>query len=566
MASQIAACALGLKIDTAEMTLDEQVQRVMNAWQAPMPRLLIFDNCEDYAILEQWKPRVGGCRVLVTARSDQWPMLTQIRLGLLSPEESRRLLQRLCARLSNTEADAIATDLGYLPLALHLAGSYLEAYAHHTVEHYRKDLTIAHRSLKGRGALPSPTRHEQDVEATFMLSLTSLIPTMPLMPWHSACSMARRGVCRVCRFLAIWCWRWFHLRRIAMMPLMRLKRLQQFGLLDGTDAVVVHRLVAQVIQARLGSTEMLGIVEESVAMMAERLNPTGIPSATIALEPHLRYVTLCALEHGRAAAARLGTVLGIADHIGGRYAAAYRLFEQVFVLRTHTLGSEHLATMKSLNNMAVVLERQGQYAAAQPWFEQVLMVRERELGRDHPETIHSMNNVATVLLNQGADVAARSLFEHVLAFRQRMEPTNHAAIATSMQNLATVVLRQGDATMAQELYAQALALREDLFGGMHPQTAESMNGVATAALQQGLLTIAHTWYKRAVMVREQTLGMDNPETATSLNGLGVVFERQGKLVDARTCYARAVAIRERTLGIDHPNTQLVVGNLQRVIA
>ncbi|ABX07776.1 hypothetical protein Haur_5148 (plasmid) [Herpetosiphon aurantiacus DSM 785] len=174
VASQIAGCALALGIDLTGMALDEQVQRVLNAWKSPMPRLLIFDNCEDRAILDQWKPTVGGCRVLITARSDQWPTLTQIRLGLLSPTESRSLLQRLCARLTDAEADAIAEDLGHLPLALHLAGSYLNTYSHHTVEQYRKDLTIAHRSLKGRGALPSPTRHELDVEATFMFSFKQL--------------------------------------------------------------------------------------------------------------------------------------------------------------------------------------------------------------------------------------------------------------------------------------------------------------------------------------------------------------------------------------------------------
>ena len=183
VASQIAACAADLGIDPTGMAFDEQVQRVLNAWKSPMPRLLIFDNCEDPAILEQWKPTVGGCRVLVTARSDVWPTLTQIRLGFLSSDESRALLQQLCARLTDTEADAIAEDLGYLPLALHLAGSYLATYPHHTVDQYRKDLTIAHRSLKGRGALPSPTRHDLDVEATFMSVLISLIPPIQLMRW-----------------------------------------------------------------------------------------------------------------------------------------------------------------------------------------------------------------------------------------------------------------------------------------------------------------------------------------------------------------------------------------------
>ena len=40
------------------------------SWQ---PRLLIFDNCEELELLERWRPKRGGCRVLVTSRNTIWP-------------------------------------------------------------------------------------------------------------------------------------------------------------------------------------------------------------------------------------------------------------------------------------------------------------------------------------------------------------------------------------------------------------------------------------------------------------------------------------------------------------
>lgn len=36
---------------------------VLGAWQSPLPRLLIFDNCEDEALLAQWRPPTGGAHV-----------------------------------------------------------------------------------------------------------------------------------------------------------------------------------------------------------------------------------------------------------------------------------------------------------------------------------------------------------------------------------------------------------------------------------------------------------------------------------------------------------------------
>ena len=69
--TEIAAC--GLKMgempdDYAELDLPAQVLLVQRAWERPLPRLLIFDNCEDEALLQRYRPVSGGCRVLVTSR------------------------------------------------------------------------------------------------------------------------------------------------------------------------------------------------------------------------------------------------------------------------------------------------------------------------------------------------------------------------------------------------------------------------------------------------------------------------------------------------------------------
>ena len=73
MAGEIATCGAALGIPGfAELKLDAQVQRVQAAWQQPLPRLLVFDNCDDRspgqaeALIQQWRPETGGCRMLIT--------------------------------------------------------------------------------------------------------------------------------------------------------------------------------------------------------------------------------------------------------------------------------------------------------------------------------------------------------------------------------------------------------------------------------------------------------------------------------------------------------------------
>src|SRR5258708_31065793 len=98
---QVAACAGPGAMDLAPsietLPLDERVQRVQRAWQSPIPRLLVFDNCEAESLLEAWRPPSGGCRVLVTSRRSEWsPTLgvTALPLDLLPRPASLELLRR----------------------------------------------------------------------------------------------------------------------------------------------------------------------------------------------------------------------------------------------------------------------------------------------------------------------------------------------------------------------------------------------------------------------------------------------------------------------------------------
>ena len=73
----------------------DQVRLVQAAWQSPLPRLLVFDNCEEETLLAQWQPPHGGCRVLVTSRRASWePSLgvQLVPLGILQRDESLALL------------------------------------------------------------------------------------------------------------------------------------------------------------------------------------------------------------------------------------------------------------------------------------------------------------------------------------------------------------------------------------------------------------------------------------------------------------------------------------------
>ncbi|MCA9997571.1 MAG: hypothetical protein KDE56_17550, partial [Anaerolineales bacterium] len=172
---------LGLYQDAERLTQSDQVARVLKAWQEPIPRLLIFDNCEDEALLTQWLPVTGGCRILMTSRRGVWsPQLGVMPLPLnhLERLNSVQILQKLVIGLETATADEIAETCGDLPLALYLAGSFLRRYRQISPAHYLRQLRdiglLSHPSLQGRGTTHSPTGHELSIARTFALNFERL--------------------------------------------------------------------------------------------------------------------------------------------------------------------------------------------------------------------------------------------------------------------------------------------------------------------------------------------------------------------------------------------------------
>ena len=87
--------------------------------------LLFFDNARDEKqVLPLLPPQ--GCLTLVTSRQHfTLPGLRALNLETLAPREARALVRRIAGRVKAEEADAIARQCGYLPLALRLATSIL---------------------------------------------------------------------------------------------------------------------------------------------------------------------------------------------------------------------------------------------------------------------------------------------------------------------------------------------------------------------------------------------------------------------------------------------------------
>lgn len=178
-------------------------QKTRNEWEIGVPRLLVFDNADTEdaaALVDRWRPKTGEARILVTSQQTTWDPALSLRvweLGLLSRPESIALLRELRPGLNMDDADAVAKAVGDLPLALHLAGSYLQLYRGEIdVPQYLEELEgegLDHESLTGTELGFRPTGHELNVYNSFRASYQRLNPEQAVD--QLARSLLRRAAC-----------------------------------------------------------------------------------------------------------------------------------------------------------------------------------------------------------------------------------------------------------------------------------------------------------------------------------------------------------------------------------
>jgi tetratricopeptide (TPR) repeat protein len=539
--AEIAACGgpegMKLAANWDALPFDEQVNRVLAAWSSALPRLLVFDNCEHHALLDQWLPRTGGARVLVTSRQVGWPDGMDVRelaLGVLNRDESIALLRGFRDDLSAGDPmlDAIADELGDLALALHIAGSYLGANRHDvSAESYLHMLqgTDILQHLEADGD-HSPTRHDLSVAKTFQISLDKLDQndetdararrTLAYAAAFAPGEVIPRDLLKLCFMVDQEVEPGEEPQTPNLSP--AINRLRALGLTeeDADGDARLHRLLARFVQGAHLEADASSAVERVVQGVAGRINDDGLPHAMLPILPHLVFLTNQALARRAATGARLANELGFYLQLSGRYPAARPYYEEALDIHRETLGARHPHTAGSLNNLGGLLRAMGELPAARPYFEEALDIHRETLGARHPDTATSLNNLGSLLHDMGELPAARPYYE------------------------------------------EALDIRRETLGARHPHTATSLNNLGVLLRAMGELPAARPYYEEALDIRRETLGARHPDTATSLNNLGVLLHAMGELPAARPYFEEALAILGERLGREHPTTQTVRRNLE----
>jgi tetratricopeptide (TPR) repeat protein len=622
IASEVAACGgsahLDLHPNFAQLSADDQVALVRAAWQSPLPRLLIFDTCEDEDLLARWRPASGGCRILLTSRRALWDSTLQVHplpLDVLPRSDSVALLRQHRPDLpANLDIlNDIATELGDLPLALQLAGAYLARYrADLTPSDYLVELRtptlLRHPSFHGNRV--SPTGHVQHVARTFALSYERLDPTdtddqvARLLLACAACFAPGEAIPRVLLLSTL------QYATLACSPVRAataLDRLLELGLVEAVarETLRLHRLLHLFIHQQQVYPQAQTAVEEALLAFAAPVNAASELAPLVSIQSHLRWIVDAALERRDRRAADLSealghhlwlrsdaesarryveqslairkdgnvshtkqigdscNLLGLIHHMRGDFGLARQFMQQALTLWEAHLRSDdpHIAAVHE--NLGVLLMLLVEYVPAHTHLRHAFRLHRRRWGYMAPQTARALANLGYFLLEQGRYRRAWLYLTRSLAIREQVLSPNHMSTAQTLNNLGELLYLQGHYAEACSYHERALAMRLAVFGSHHPDVAESWYNQGRVAQALGDLDRARDLLEAALDLQAATLGPNHFEIAARFDGLGQVYLAQNDLPTAQSYLERALQLREQTYGPHHPFTARSLQSISR---
>ncbi|MEM7113630.1 MAG: tetratricopeptide repeat protein [Chloroflexota bacterium] len=581
----------GMKLfkEADQLTVADQAGRVQQTWQAATPRLLIFDNCEDEELLKQWLPVTGGCRVLLTTRRNIWSRELGIilhPLDKLERQESLALLQQLAPdaiALDQATMEKIAAELGDLPLALHLAGSFLARYKRITPERYLAQLRqiglLKHPSLQGRGISYSPTGHELHVARTFAITNEQFQPDNPIhemaqqLLQHAACFSPGETIPRSLLVATV-------LTGVDDDDLMAellaedgIEHLLTLGFLAGKgNALTMHPLVAAFVQENLANMpKIYGVVITAVLRLITTQQQTMNSLFALSIPTsQLRYLTEWGLKEPTSQVATLANLFG--QHLIDRqdYDGALAFLQQTLPLHKQLSESNRAAVAQNLIHLGTAYVRKSSFEQGRAHFQQAIAQlttapadTQQELGQLLLGQAYSRLSEAHSKMGNFAEALEAN--QQALTIYEETEGFQHLDTANCLRNRGTIFIEMGDFEQAQAPYEQAIASFQQILGSDSSSVARIQGNLGWIYMQVGRYTQARQTLEEAFATLEGNLGPEHQYTLSVLHSLGQLYYERGNYAEAEATLTKGVSLRQKLMGNVHHTTAFMQTDLGIVL-
>ncbi|QKV96164.1 tetratricopeptide repeat protein [Streptomyces sp. NA02950] len=588
----------------------ERSAQAFRNWLEPSPPrsgpvcrwLVVLDDVTDPADMTGLWPATNphGRTVVTTRRRDVAVPGQRIDLGVFTPEEAATYLSGFLAEHGRHddpgEIQALAQDLGYLPLALSQAAAYIieadipidcPGCTHTHCTSYRRRLTD--RTTELGSVLPEPGTLPDDqttaVATTWSLSIERADAFRPVGLARPALQLAAmldgNGIPQDV-LTSQPARRYLTQHRTQATPDQgcgsdvtdrdvrdALRALHRLNLIDHTpdiahQAIRIHQLIQRATRDTLTSRAY----DETARAAADALLAVWPDvERDSAIVQNLRANTTALTGHAEDALYQSDGVHGVLFHAGyslghtGQVAAAIEHFHRMASVAHDRLGPDHPFTLTTRGELLRFRGEAGDVAGAATASAELLEHMVRVLGDDHPSTLTTRHNLARFRGEAGDAAGAAAALAELLEHMVRVLGDDHPSTLTTRHNLARFRGEAGDAAGAATAFAELLEQKVRLLGDNHPSTLTTRGELARIRGQAENATGATDVFAELLEHMVRVLGPDHPDTLTTRGNLLHFRGDAGDAAGAATAFAELLEHMVRVLGDDHPSTLTTRHNL-----
>lgn len=501
-----AALAGALDLPEQKLIDENAIVEAVQRYLTETPRwLLVFDDAEDAADVMPYLPGGAMGRAIVTSRNPPRPGTgTPLAVDVMQRDESVALLLSRSGASDGHGADALADELGDLPLALEQAAAFIERTASSF-----GDYIESFRTAGGK---------QHTIATTWKLSIDNIREVAG--PVLFCAFVAPDGIPRSL------------LNASDTKPAVNkaIGAARAYSLIRAdSESVGIHKLVQIVIREEMSAEERAEWARKACAVVNDAFPMSPEDSrewrAAARLLPHV--LVSCRIAEGEQAAnPNAGPLLNRA----GMYLRHRRIIDAAldvygraerWVVRFGGADETALAAIRS--NAAVARAETGDRAGAIDTFRAKLALDRRTYGDLHAVVALDLNNIGEALLESGSPEEALPILREAETLFETLGIDKHLAVARS--NLAIAYERMGDlASAAKELRA-ALAISEQHYGPWNAKLIRPLSSLGAVEQSEAPLL-------RAIEIAEREFGPDDPETYRLRLDAAVQAARHGDVVEA----------------------------------
>jgi hypothetical protein len=570
--------------------------------------LLIFDNADDVKWgLKEVIPKGSHGTVILTSQDNKCRQMIrggceELHVDTLKPEEARDLLLRHL-QLDDSEmtkeilhdCEAVAKQLGYLALAVGLAGAYIansDEEKPDALRQYLKDFSGHRDELLKHQHYQGLSDHDKTVWTVWDTTLTRIEATSPdlrpglllaFLAWFDGAviqdEVLRRASPEMKRVHeALYpdsgaVPKWLS-KALALTDTTKERAWDDFHYRKSRDILVRYNLL-QRVQGSWPGVSMHGLVRWRARRYADIRESEKWQLVTVVaacrsmilddmrprfrreLVPHVSPVSFKRLH-------RLGIVLSgksfiwttfgqIFDQEGLWKAAAGRRRIAVEIYM-EMLGEEDPATLKVCSDLAATYDRQALWAKAEEIHVWTLYVRLRVLGPEHQDTLRNMSCLALTYQNQNRLVEAETLQLQEAEIRARIFGEEDPDTIRCMSRLASTYFLQRLFDKAEPLQAKYLEVCQKLYGDNYQLTVNSKLELSITYNRQKRWLEAEEMQAQVLEARTELFGADHHLTLDAMDALSETYWFLNKFSDAERLGLQVLKGRIPLYGVDHPNT------------